>query len=139
MDKNGCPLVMIEWMDSAQPQSCWKFLADVGTPDSIHCVSVGWLVADGEENKSVVPNMGNINDPDSIQVSGVVTIPVCSIVKITMLQEPTLGGNIWKPGADEKDEVASKLIETRAWAEARRIAAQRETERRHRRRLGDPY
>lgn len=82
---NDCPLVMIEWVDSAQPQSSWKFLEDVGTPESIHCVSVGWLVADGKTNKSVAPNMGNVNSPDSMQVSGVITIPVCSIVKITIL------------------------------------------------------
>ena len=88
--KNGCPLVIVEWVDSAQPQSCWKFLEDVGTPDSIHCVSVGWLVSDGEENKSVAPNMGGVNDPGSMQVSGIITIPVCSIVKITPLQEPAL-------------------------------------------------
>lgn len=86
-EKNGYPLVMIEWVDSAQPQSSWKFLEDVGTPESIRCVSVGWLVSDGEENKSVAPNMGDVNSPDSMQVSGVITIPVCSIVKITPLRE----------------------------------------------------
>ena len=81
---------MIEWVDSAQPQSCWKFLEDVGTPSSIRCVSVGWLVSDDKENKSVAPNMGGVNDPDSMQVSGVITIPVRSIVKITRLREPAL-------------------------------------------------
>ena len=81
---------MVEWVDSAQPQSSWTFLEDIGTPNSIHCVSVGWLVADGKENKSVAPNMGGVNDTDSIQVSGVITIPVRSIVKITPLREPAL-------------------------------------------------
>lgn len=82
---NDCPLVMIEWVDSAQPQSRWQFLEDLEAPDAINCVSVGWLVADGKTNKSVAPNMGNINSPDSMQVSGVITIPVRSIVKITIL------------------------------------------------------
>lgn len=82
-----CPLVMIEWVDSAQPQPCWKFLEDIETPSSIHCVSVGWMVVDGKENKSLAPNMGNINDPSSMQVSGVITIPTRCITKITPLQE----------------------------------------------------
>lgn len=43
---NKCPLVRVEWLDSSQPISSWKFLADYrdnpGRP--LKCVSVGWMI-----------------------------------------------------------------------------------------------
>jgi hypothetical protein len=86
-----CPLVMIEWMDSVQPQSRWTLLTAVGQPDGVRCVSVGWLVSDTKRSKSVAPNMGAIDDPDSLQVSGVITIPSRCILKVTKLKEPSVG------------------------------------------------
>ena len=41
---NGCPLVLIPWLDSRQRTSAWRFLADVGEPKAVECATVGWLL-----------------------------------------------------------------------------------------------
>jgi len=87
---NACPLVMIEWEDSAQPIPSWNYLADFEAPGTILCVSVGWLIQDDNELKAIAPNMGAINDENSMQVSGVIQIPTRCVVKVTQLQEPSL-------------------------------------------------
>ena len=83
-------LVMVEWEDSAQPTSSWVFLSDFTEPTVIRCVSVGWLIHDGQSVKSLAPNFGSVNDEASLQVSGVINIPASCIVRITDLAEPDL-------------------------------------------------
>lgn len=86
----GCPLVMIEWEDSAQPIPAWSFLSSFEAPGIIRCASVGWLIRDDAEVKAVAPNMGGLDDENSVQVSGVIQIPTRCIVNITRLPEPSL-------------------------------------------------
>ena len=38
-----CPLVFVEWEDSAQPVSNWSYLADIEEASAVVCASVGWL------------------------------------------------------------------------------------------------
>ena len=83
-----CKLVLVEWVDSVQPQPSWGLLSEVGTPQAVRCVSVGWLVSDGKKNKSIAPNMAAIDEPESLQISGLITIPSKCIKKITRLKEP---------------------------------------------------
>jgi hypothetical protein len=83
-----CPLVMVEWVDSAQPRSGWEYLSGVGEPAAVHCASVGWLVVDTKDTKGVAPNMGAVNSPDSLQISGLITIPTKCVTRITRLKEP---------------------------------------------------
>ena len=82
-----CPLVMVKWLDSVQPVSRWQHLEDVGHPSVVTCVSVGWLISDTDDAKSLAPNMAS-TDPDSLQVSGVITIPSRCILKVARLKEP---------------------------------------------------
>jgi len=79
---------MIEWVDSVQPKPTWEFLEDVRKPRAVHCVSVGWLVSDGKKTKSLAPNMGAISGSDDVQVSGLITIPACSVTRMRRLKEP---------------------------------------------------
>lgn len=51
---SDCPLVMIEWEDSAQPIAQWQFLSDLELPGVVRCVSVGWLVRD-DHVKALAP------------------------------------------------------------------------------------
>lgn len=88
-----CPLVMIEWVDSAQPIPAWSYLASFDAPGIIRCASVGWLIRDDAEMKAVAPNMGGLNDERSVQVSGVIQIPTRCVVAMTRLQEPTLSAS----------------------------------------------
>ena len=87
---NRCPLVAIEWEDSAQPIPGWAFLAELDAPAAVRCMSVGWLIHDDAEVKALAPNMGGLTDEASVQVSGVIRIPARCIVRITELNEPEL-------------------------------------------------
>lgn len=83
---DNCPLVLIEWVDSAQPVPGWSWLDDNTWEDVVKCQSVGWLVNDGEDVKSLAPNIGEMGDDNSMQVSGVIRIPARSIVKLIPLK-----------------------------------------------------
>ena len=87
---NVCPLVMIEWEDSAQPIPNWSYLASFEAPGTIRCVSVGWLIRDDGQMMALAPNMGAIDDENSVQVSGVIQIPTRCVLKTTHLSEPTV-------------------------------------------------
>lgn len=84
-----CRLVMIEWVDSAQPSASWEFLSDFSDPEIVKCASVGWLIHDGEEVKALAQNMGHIGG-DSVQVSGVIRIPARCVVRTVDLPEPEI-------------------------------------------------
>ena len=78
---------MIEWEDSAQPIPSWSYLASIEAPGIILCASVGWLIRDDDEMKALAPNMGAINDENSVQVSGVIQIPTRCVRHVTPLME----------------------------------------------------
>lgn len=74
MRSNACPLVMVEWEDSAKAMPNWTYLASFRPPDTIRCVSVGWLIRNDHDMKAVASNMGAIgrkqragvrSDPDT--------------------------------------------------------------------------
>jgi len=87
---NACPLVMVEWEDSAQPIPAWSYLASFEAPGTIRCASVGWLIRDDDVMKALAPNMGALNDERSLQVSGVIQIPTSCVLRVTELREPSL-------------------------------------------------
>lgn len=83
---NECPLVLIEWEDSRRPSSAWAFLADFQEQRPVKCVSVGWLLKDGD-TKELAPNMGDVECGDNLQVSGVISIASRSVLSIKKLRE----------------------------------------------------
>lgn len=83
----SCDLVLIEWIDSARPIPQWQHLSDYTPMEPVKCVSVGFLLHDDENIKSLAPNMGDAFNEENIQASGIIHIPACSIVKITKLEE----------------------------------------------------
>jgi hypothetical protein len=85
-----CPLVLVEWEDSAQPIPSWGLLADFEPASTLKCASVGWLIQDDNQVKALAPNMGSVNDERSLQVSGVMQIPTSCVLRITRLKEPRL-------------------------------------------------
>lgn len=84
---NACPLVMIEWEDTAQPIPSWSYLASFDPPGTIRCVSVGWMIQDDAQMKALAPNMGAIDDENSVQISGVIQIPTRCVLHITPIAE----------------------------------------------------
>ncbi len=83
----GYPLVLVDWEDSAQPISSWQWLEEGEFSKAIKCRSVGWLVHDGDDVKSLAPNVGDMDNEDSRQVSGVIRIPARCITKIKVLKD----------------------------------------------------
>ena len=87
---NACPLVMVEWEDSAQPIPNWSYLASFDPSGTIRCASVGWLIRDDGQMLALAPNMGALDDENSVQVSGVIQIPTRCVLKVVPLDEPSL-------------------------------------------------
>jgi hypothetical protein len=80
-------LVLIEWHDSRQPIPNWQLLAEF-TPSAIcECVSVGFLIHDGEAVKALAQNLADINSDAGMQASGVIHIPAACITRIVHIQE----------------------------------------------------
>ena len=84
-----CPLVLVEWEDSAQPVPGWHPVAAYKGLEAIRCVSVGWLVCDTQDVKALAPNFADVDDPDDIQASGVIRIPTRAVRRIVQLAEET--------------------------------------------------
>lgn len=82
-----CPLVLVEWEDSAQPIAHWVYLADFKSRTAVKCASVGWLVYDGDDVKALAPNMGDLGDHESAQASGIIRIPTRCIISVVRLSE----------------------------------------------------
>jgi hypothetical protein len=78
-------LVKIEWYDSRQPQPEWQFLEDFKPPDIVKCITVGYIINENKIQKSICQNIADYKK--DIQVSGIITIPSCCILKITNLEE----------------------------------------------------
>lgn len=82
-------LVLIEWVDSAStPGEGWKSVSDFkGSPEEpLYCRSVGWLVNDGKDAKTVVPHFTAERDAAPHQGRGDITIPTVAITKLTRLR-----------------------------------------------------
>lgn len=83
------PLVLIKWVDSAQPISGWHHLSDLKDYQKvISCYSVGWLIYDDNKIKMLAPNVGDPNDDNNIQGCGVMRIPTVAVKKIIKLKPP---------------------------------------------------
>lgn len=74
---------MVEWLDSRRPISEWRFLSDAPDEPAVRCVTVGWLLRDGDM-KAICQTIGDL-DEEEPQGMGIVQIPTCSVVKVTPL------------------------------------------------------
>lgn len=78
-------LVLVEWQDSAQPVSAWQWVDDYQAPETISCISVGYLIADADTAVAIAPNLGHV-EQGRLQASGIIRIPRCSIKRIVNLR-----------------------------------------------------
>jgi len=67
-------LVMVDWVDSAQPYGHWCHLDDLPPMEVIRCQTVGWLVAESEDVLMLAQNLGDISTGNA-QASGLMRIP----------------------------------------------------------------
>ena len=76
MTKNGkLKLVEIEWLDSKGVTNRWEILDDLEPLEPSRCRSVGFLLDESDDYKTLVQTLG------CEQVLGRITIPTQSIVK----------------------------------------------------------
>ena len=86
-------LIHVEWLDSRQPTPAWQFVDSSSSHTACNCVSVGFLVHEDDCVKVLAPNLADVGQ-EGIQASGMITIPVCSITRVTDLsQSPTAIAN----------------------------------------------
>jgi hypothetical protein len=81
------PLLLVEWLDSAQPMPGWRFLDDTPPLDVVRCVSVGWLVAKSDQVWMLAPNLGCCGEGEDTQASGFIRIPALAVVRSVSLLE----------------------------------------------------
>ena len=79
----GRRLVLIEWEDSTQPQGRWQWLSQIQLPIVVRCFSVGFLIRDDKDVKTLAPNLGNVDCGDDLQANGLISIPTRAIVRVT--------------------------------------------------------
>jgi hypothetical protein len=74
------PLVLVEWEDSARPVSAWQWVDDYQIPETIRCLSVGYLVAETDGAIALAPNLGDLEQVRA-QACGIIRIPQRAIIK----------------------------------------------------------
>lgn len=80
-------LVLIEWVDSRQPDGAWRHLAGDHDWAPVKCASVGWLIEDTDEVKVLAPNTADIDDASNMQFSGAIVIPAKCVVMMRRLED----------------------------------------------------
>jgi hypothetical protein len=82
-----CRLVIIRWQDSRQPCGQWRYLSSLPDQKPVEVASVGWLVKDTADVKVICQNVGDLENPENAQASGIMTIPTRCVLSIETLTE----------------------------------------------------
>lgn len=90
--REDCPLVIIRWQDSRQPCGQWRFVAALPEAKAVEVASVGWLLTDTPDVKVLCQNVGDLENPDHAQASGIMTIPTRCVISIETLSENDADG-----------------------------------------------
>jgi hypothetical protein len=100
--------VLIEWVDSTQPVSSWKYLSDAPDLEIVECASVGWVIQENESVLMLAPNLGDYKSGDGAQGSGFIRIPKASITRQTQLEEVNRPSSFLSshPGQAQKPRVS---------------------------------
>ena len=75
-------IVRVEWEDSCRPVSEWQWIDDYSAPETVRCLSVGFLIAKTKTAIALAPNLGDL-DKEQQQASGIIRIPRSAVRKIT--------------------------------------------------------
>jgi hypothetical protein len=80
-------LVLVEWLDSHAGDG-WQSIGDIAEAcQPLHCRSVGWLVSESNDCKTLVPHLaGDKSGKVLSQGSGDLTIPNRSILRVRVLR-----------------------------------------------------
>lgn len=80
-------LVIVDWIDSHSGQG-WQRLSDIEqSAKPLKCRSVGWLLVDGKDAKTLVPHISGGSDLRVVPFgTGELTIPTVSILRMRTLR-----------------------------------------------------
>ncbi|WP_027553348.1 hypothetical protein [Bradyrhizobium sp. Cp5.3] len=84
LPKIGFRLVLVEWEDSARPIPGWQWVEDYELPETVRCISVGYLIAETSDAIALAPNLGDVVQPKA-QACGIIRIPQRAIIKMWSL------------------------------------------------------
>lgn len=82
-------LILVEWEDSAQPTSSWRYLSSPPDLEIIQCVSVGWKIGESSRVLMLASNIGDYESGDGAQGCGFIRIPKAAITRTARLSEAT--------------------------------------------------
>lgn len=82
-------VVLIEWVDSTQPEPSWRHLENAPSLTTVSCRSVGWLIAESDDVLMIAPNVGDLGT-ESAQASGFLRIPKAAITRRVHFYEDAL-------------------------------------------------
>ncbi len=82
-------LVLIDWLDSHHNRDGWRVLDEDEKPEATVCRSVGWLVAESRDAKTIIPHTAGWRGGEGPnQGCGDITIPSCCILRVVELEAP---------------------------------------------------
>jgi hypothetical protein len=76
--------MVVEWEDSARPISEWEWIENYELPETISCISVGYVIAETDSAIALAPNLGALQQPKA-QGCGIIRIPRRSIIQMWAL------------------------------------------------------
>ena len=82
-DAKSPTAILVEWEDSVQVDPSWQWVDEIDHVPVATCQSVGWLLHRDERQITLAVSIGTSRD--RLQASGVITIPVRAIIKLTCL------------------------------------------------------
>ena len=74
------PLMLIVWRDASRLSDGWMDMNAIPDPYPHQCVSVGFLVAENDQGKILVPTVGDIEHADNRHTYGGMMIPRSAII-----------------------------------------------------------
>jgi len=97
--RKNCSLVIIRWQDSGQPLPSWQYLSSLPRTWPIECATVGWLLKDDDDIKVICQSVGDLDNPNNAQASGIMTIPARCVLSIEKLTEEEVAtSSVGSPG-----------------------------------------
>ena len=79
------PLVRIRWLDSTSAPKGWIAVQDWKGIGSLECISVGYLIAEDRETKTIAPHLAYPDDEAQCQGNGIMVIPSGAITSTEYL------------------------------------------------------
>ena len=80
-------LYIIKWIDSYNSPSTWEKISEMQKPQSMICISVGWIEKESKTNIIIIPHISDIDNKENKgHGCGSMTIPKSAILKRSKLK-----------------------------------------------------